>query len=89
MLHKELSRAQIAGAALLVVLVGLLIWGAVRLQAASGAYVPLPIEVSPEKEEITGEFVPAPSAPAGAMTDEQARRREALENMKYGMQQAP
>lgn len=89
MLQKELSPAQAAGAFALAVLIGVLIWGAARLQGSRGAAAPAPAEMAPVKEQVTGEMFEEAPAPQGKMGDDQARSREALENMKFGMQQAP
>jgi predicted negative regulator of RcsB-dependent stress response len=86
-LQKQMSRQQ--GTALIAAFVlslGALFGFAAWLRARPSA-APQAVEVAPVQEEVvaTPREV-APAAPAGQMSDEQARRRELLESMKWSAQ---
>jgi len=86
-LQKQVSREQ--GIALVVAFVlalgglfGFAAWMRSRPQAA-----PQAVEIAPVREEIVASpREEAPHAPGGQMTDEQARRQELLESMKWSAQ---
>lgn len=86
-LNKQIGREQ--GMALVVAFVvalgalfGVSTWLRSRPQAA-----PRAVEIAPVREEVVaGPREEAPQAPGGPMTDEQARRQELLESMKWSAQ---
>lgn len=87
MAQREFTRNQgIAVVAAVVLSVSLMLWGAKQLLGRPGAMAQ-PVEVAPvvAEEVSAGERVEAPSASPAQMTDDLARRREALENLKYGV----
>ena len=86
-MQRQISREQ--GIALVVAFIGAL--GAL---AGLSAWVrnqprtaPRAVEMTPVREEVVaGPREEAPQAPGGPMTDEQARRQELLESMKWSAQ---
>lgn len=82
-MNQELTPAK-AGLLITVAVLGLglLLWGALRGRMGSGA-PQAAREVVPVREQITGEVVSQPAA-AQPMSDAEARKREALENLKFG-----
>lgn len=62
---------------------GLLMWGALRGRMGSGAPASVR-EITPVREQITGEVTTQPVA-AQPLSDAEARKREALENLKFGV----
>lgn len=86
-MNKEVGRPQaIALTVAFLLLLGLLFWAGARFRSSSAIAV-APVEQKPVAEEV----VASPrdetaSAPTGPMSDEAARRREALENLKFGVQ---
>lgn len=61
---------------------GLLMWGALRGRMGSSAPATAR-EMVPVREQITGEVSTQPVA-VQPMSDAEARKREALENLKFG-----
>jgi len=86
---KEVSRPQaIAAAVAFVALLGLLFWAGAQFRSGASA-VAKPVEMKPVAEEVVASPRETPAAaPAGPMSDEAARRQEALENLKFGVQHA-
>lgn len=86
-LQRQVSREQgialvVAFVAVLGALAGVAAW--VRNPARTA---PRAVEIAPVREEVVaGPREETPQAPGGPMTDEQARRQELLENMKFGAQ---
>lgn len=86
-LQKQVSREQgialvVAFVVVLVALFGLSAWLKSRPQAA-----PQAVEITPVREEVVAEQRESvPQAPGGPMTDEQSRRQELLESMKWSAQ---
>lgn len=83
-LDRQLSSRQVTMISVVVVaLVGLLVWGGIQLRTRP-AENRRPVEMAPNPEGV----VAGPRAevtPAGPPTSgEQARRQEALENLKWG-----
>lgn len=90
MAQKEFTKKQgVAIVTAVVVTAGLLLWGGKQLLSAS-PQATAPVEMPAVQEQVVaGERVDEPQpAASGQMTDEQARRREALENLKYGVTQS-
>lgn len=90
MAQKEFTRKQgITIVVAVVATVGGLLWGGKQFLSRppqAGPAVEMP---AVQEQVVAGERVDAPQAARpGQMTDEQARRREALENLKYGATQS-
>jgi hypothetical protein len=83
-LDQKLSKGQTAAiSTVVVVVVGLLIWGAIMLRTRPATTV-RPREVAPSPEAVVAGAREEP-VPAGPPTSaEQARRQEALQNLKWG-----
>jgi hypothetical protein len=86
-LQKQVSREQgialvVAFVLVLASLFGVAAWLRSRPQA-----IPQAVEIAPVREEIVaGPRDEAPRPSGGAMTDEQSRRQELLESMKWSAQ---
>ena len=86
-MNKQLSQGQtVTLLSVTLLLLGLLLWNAIvgRIQSVTTRQG---VEVAPVQEVVVaGERPPVTAAPTGQLTDEQARRREALESMKWSAQ---
>jgi hypothetical protein len=86
-MNKEVNPSQaLALTAAFLVLLGLLFWAGARFRSMSSGAV-APVEQKPVAEEVVASPRETPSATAARpMSGEAARRQEALENLKFGVQ---
>ncbi len=88
MLNQELTPVK-AGALIAAGVLGLGLLGWAGFRGRGVADGPrAAVEMTPVREQITGEAAPQASAPIAPMSDAEARKREALENLKFGATQS-